>query len=738
MLHTNDSEKDLGPYPAGAQVGMVNYANFHQDCIDSALTPFMQYLPFLMLLQAVSIILVEKLLTKFPRVSGKIERFYGTIVEDALFGKDPDVAEDFQDDKCNVEAIARRRRRNEVCNSLKRSSIIHNAYILKNIVEILILAFYIPFNIYFAMDSVQNLQASQCIINILEFPQLGIHDKGQVFFNCEAKKVRFFLRLEYCQIAALCVVLVCSICSITWCIWFRNISKLLEKIAQYHVERTGAKSAEKISNGGSGLAMNDLAQSQNLVDDDSWDIDIDVTETGKDFLFLFDLLAHTAGMESTMRVLTHADDTFRKICLPKLKTSEDSIKVFEDKLKIKWKPASLERWLENNHHKSIEVDSYDVTIFPAESSNNSVTKHTWEKDSNGNYHTVFYDLQGGKTEYIVTIACVIGKSRMKGERIVTTLKPYGPEKPRGGKISKSVNTHEVEIDWEPPKGGFTKYVLLVDNNGSQLNNPLSRYSSRIYKNTDIGSTSSFGTLTKDYTERDISHLLTNYKITGLSPGEVYGITLLTKTGSRFCSKENAIYEKVLTSPHPVQSFTAENVDCTSATVKWIKPEKLHAKLKAFNLIMSSNDGKYKGDGFAVKNEAERNVGSYKFENIQPATEYKIVIKTVCVFEALRTVSEDVELSFCTLPEAPTNIMLSYSLPNSLTIKWDPASCPQNPTSHKYKLSIDAPATGYIAEYSLPGEKNTFVFSKLQDGEMFNIKVEYIVVPYKSEMEVRET
>ena len=87
------------------------------------------------------------------------------------------------------------------------------------------------------------------------------------------------------------------------------------------------------------------------------------------------------------------------------------MKVFEDKLRIKWKPASLESWLVNNHHKGIEVDSYDVTIFPAESSNNSVTKHTWEKDASGNYCTIFNDLQGGKREYVVTIACVIGKSR---------------------------------------------------------------------------------------------------------------------------------------------------------------------------------------------------------------------------------------------------------------------------------------------------------------------------------------
>ena len=53
---------------------------------------------------------------------------------------------------------------------------------------------------------------------------------------------------------------------------------------------------------------------------------------------------------------------------------------------------------------------------------------------------------------------------MKGERTVTTLLPYGPEKPRGG-LSKTVTTDEIEIAKEPPKGGFTKYVLCVDPNG---------------------------------------------------------------------------------------------------------------------------------------------------------------------------------------------------------------------------------------------------------------------------------
>ena len=55
-----------------------------------------------------AVILLEKMLMKIPRVAGKIERFYGIIVEESLFGKDPDVVEDVCDDKTNSEAISRR------------------------------------------------------------------------------------------------------------------------------------------------------------------------------------------------------------------------------------------------------------------------------------------------------------------------------------------------------------------------------------------------------------------------------------------------------------------------------------------------------------------------------------------------------------------------------------------------------------------------------------------------------
>jgi len=192
-------------------------------------------------------------------------------------------------------------------------------------------------------------------------------------------------------------------------------------------------------------------------------------------------------------------------------------------------------------------------------------------------------------------------------------------------------------------------------------------------------------------------------------------------------------ENVMTAPDNVVSFNIDSVDTNSAIVNWLKPEKNHSRLKAFNFIVTSSDGKYKGE-FAVKNNADKTMETYKFLDIPSATEYTATIKTVCVFEHMRTVSEEVPLIFCTLPEPPTNLSLEARFPNSLTVKWDPPAGMTNFNSHRYRLSIESASIGYTAEYSLPGDKSTFVFSKLSDGEHFNVKVEYCVTPCKSDTE----
>ena len=53
----------------------------------------MEYLPYIMLLQTLLLVVVEKFTFKIPVITQKVERFYKNIVEESLFGKDPDVAE---------------------------------------------------------------------------------------------------------------------------------------------------------------------------------------------------------------------------------------------------------------------------------------------------------------------------------------------------------------------------------------------------------------------------------------------------------------------------------------------------------------------------------------------------------------------------------------------------------------------------------------------------------------------
>ena len=80
----------------------------------------------------------------WERIAQKVERFYTNIVEESLFGKDPDVAEDMTDPKTSTEAISRQRQRREICTSLKRGSLIHHVYIGKNMLEVAIVIFFLP------------------------------------------------------------------------------------------------------------------------------------------------------------------------------------------------------------------------------------------------------------------------------------------------------------------------------------------------------------------------------------------------------------------------------------------------------------------------------------------------------------------------------------------------------------------------------------------------------------------
>ena len=337
--NNNDTIEDiddfgpLGPYPSGGTAGMLNYAQTHKTCVRAVFSLLGEYLPYWMLLQTLFLIVIEKFTFKIPRIGQKIERFYANIVQESLFGKDPDAAEDMSDPKTSIDAIARKRQRNEICVSLKRSSFIYRVYLLKNYFEILlVISVYLPTNVWFALSHQFNKYA-QCNISIAEFP--GVVDvSGMSHFQCHGKKEEFFRLALYIHIILITLYGICSVGSIVWCSCFRSLTKLLKRI-----------------------------EKKMRQDEETEDIFLNENATqGKDFLFLFDLLSHSCGMEMTLRVLTHSDEQFYQIFKPNF-DEELQVKIEEDKIKIEWNPALAEKWLLRS---IIDIDSYEATIFPAE------------------------------------------------------------------------------------------------------------------------------------------------------------------------------------------------------------------------------------------------------------------------------------------------------------------------------------------------------------------------------------
>ena len=170
----------VDPYPIGGSLGMLAYAQNDEGCIRAVLNYFMDYLPFILLLQSLALIVVEKFTFRLPRVAQKVERFHKNIVEDSLFGNGPDVAEDMTDPKTSTEVISRRRQRNEICISMKRSSMIHNVYILKNCFEIFLCAVFFFYNVSSAMVSIN--PTGPCVVDVSAFTRI-VDLPGKIYFQ---------------------------------------------------------------------------------------------------------------------------------------------------------------------------------------------------------------------------------------------------------------------------------------------------------------------------------------------------------------------------------------------------------------------------------------------------------------------------------------------------------------------------------------------------------------------------
>ncbi|XP_071746056.1 uncharacterized protein [Lepeophtheirus salmonis] len=331
---------------------------------------------------------------------------------------------------------------------------------------------------------------------------------------------------------------------------------------------------------------------------------------------------------------------------------------------------------------------------------------------------------------------MVGKSRMKGEKVVTNLSPYGPEMPRSGMV-KSVSTHQAEIFWDPPKGEFTKYTLALE-----------RIDKENHEDVEIGamwSKSNIHTLPGQILDKKISSQLsfqgptrkienlsfklTSYTILGLDPGELYRIELGTKTGN--VHTRQYIQDTLLTKPNSVEGMLVSNVNEESCLLSWIHSEEGHSHLKGYQITVERFSDSKVIRVLVVK----RTEKIFKIIGLTPSLDYTLRIEVLCSHENLKTESESNEAWLTTLPDSPKDFHTD-SLPGttSAVLKWEPSS-----NAIKYRLWIDCEDINYHFVTDMPGDRTQYNASKLPEitgtGRQYTAVIASVITSSRSNQDV---
>ena len=382
---------------------------------------------------------------------------------------------------------------------------------------------------------------------------------------------------------------------------------------------------------------------------------------GSDFLFLFDLIANSCGLPSTLRVLSYTDKEFLNLCQPKL-----THKIMtETSLKLMWSPSKLQEFHDIN--SKIKITNYVVTIVP-DFKNEPVKTNEVE----------FNNLEGGKKQYTFTVSAYISEDvRMKGLTEKTYLPPFPPRNLQCENDENDSERASIMIRWTKPKGEFDNYILSVGEfTLNEDNRAKSIHASDIW----------------------LGCHLEEYRKTGLKPGVRYLVDLQSKTGNSSCLVP--VQQEFITKPSkPVKKMFDIKIFSDKLVLAWAKPlEDGNTALTGYNVELVTVDGETIYEEYQNKNQlclSIERLDVFSGLEIFSGTQYTARLAAVCVVEAKdgvkaeKVFSDCVEKNFTTPPLPPTNLRLKRSDPISLEVTWNPSDYIPPSGELSYSISIDS-------------------------------------------------
>ena len=483
------------------------------------------------------------------------------------------------------------RQRQEICGALKGSSFYYRVYVAKNSLLVLTSASFIIINyiIFYKSEDKTGL----C--------EVDIENTGtKVFMQCRQKRYDVFIYLHCIFTLTLGAHFLINIASLVWALpvsGLRRISGLIVGL------RKARKKYDTDTETGLGQINKNftLRSQQSQVHSNHTIID----SKGEDFLFLFDLIAHSCGKSATLRVLSHTAPSFAELCQPIV----TNIQKTEKTLKIMWEKAELH----NIKDTELAVDEYVVAIF---STDKKYHDHK-SVNSSENCEAKFTSLEGGKTQYMVTISAIVGQAKMKGITNGEYLPPYPPQK-----LNCSQENQKIKINWTKPKGDFDKYSLKISLLGSKS-------SAVPVMASMVGGTVALFDQPEQPQEPDKIWLptdKTDFILESILPGEAYQVELSSMTDTNNCleaPKESFI--SLPYSPTDVKVTTSDD----KTTLSWQKPDgEGYSTLIGYKIVIKDRKDAIIHDHFQ-----KNGLGNfYEIRDLIDATEYEAFLTTLCSFK----------------------------------------------------------------------------------------------------------
>uniref|UniRef100_A0A0K2U8T8 Uncharacterized protein n=1 Tax=Lepeophtheirus salmonis TaxID=72036 RepID=A0A0K2U8T8_LEPSM len=266
---TNTSHRDAEPPD-------YNFWWVKKYCTMTAVDGFILYFPYILLIMALMIVLIERVFIRIFQAGLKLEAFYSLIQKDI-----EETQEDFSSTNQDVEESINNKTAIEVLHSFSSSSNFFVCYLVRTVIETVVASLLLAWLIFMGFPSMQRDEFIHCNVH-------GYH------YECAGHPQEFYVYVLLVTVAILVVYLFCCLYNFVWLLMpqLGSLSRVMSKYRTMLRKRY------------------DGNEDTTILGELHW-----IYFNNRDLKLLLDLLATSSGVSQSISLLTLFDQSLRQKCV---------------------------------------------------------------------------------------------------------------------------------------------------------------------------------------------------------------------------------------------------------------------------------------------------------------------------------------------------------------------------------------------------------------------------------------